>query len=159
MLVSIPESKVSKVNQRWIATVWVADELFDYLEPFLFSDHFKGKRMTTYEFAVLFEIIQKFSVDNIGKEFNISRFLDSYTYQLGGARRKKMKEWFIFYFNKLYQEGKIQEQVVFPLLSQSNPKRLIKVFDLDVTRLMEPFVIYEALEVSFFNTEIKILKA
>lgn len=156
MLVSIPESKVSKVNQRWIATVWVADELFDYLEPFLFSDHFKGKRMTTYEFAVLFEIIQKFSVDKIGKEFNISRFLDSYTYQLGGARRKKMKEWFIFYFNKLYQEGKIQEQVVFPLLSESNPKRLIKVFDLNLTRLIEPFVVYEALEVSFLNKKIKI---
>jgi hypothetical protein len=149
MLVRIPEASAKKVKNKWIAEVWIADELFDYFEPFLFTDHFKQKRMTTYEFSVLFEIIQNFSLPNLRKEFDIPRFLDSHPSKLNGTRKKKIKDWFISYIKKLQQEGKIQDQVVFPLLSISNPKRLIKISDLKPERLMEPFVIFEVLEVSF----------
>ena len=41
------------------------------------------------------------------------------------------------------------QQVVFPLLSMSNPDQLIKISDLNPERFMEPFVIFEVLEVSF----------
>jgi hypothetical protein len=149
MLVTIPESFAEKVQNRWIAEVWVADEFFNYFEPLAFTNYFKKKRMSTDEFFVLFEIIQKFSVPNLKKEFNIPRFLDSYPSKLNGTRKKKIKDWFLHYIKELQQEGKIQEQVLFPLLSKSNPKRLIKISDLNLERLMEPFIIFEVLQVSF----------
>lgn len=64
MLVTIPEAYANKVQNRWIAEVWVADEVFNYFEPFLFMDYFKQKKMTIDEFSVLFQIIQKFSITN-----------------------------------------------------------------------------------------------
>jgi len=149
MLVTIPEASAHKVQNQWIAEVWIADELFNYLEPFLFTDHFRQKKMTTDEFSVLFQIIQNFSVHNLRKEFDIPRFLDSHPSKLNGTRKKKIKDLFIRYIKILQQEGKIQEQVVFPLLSMPNPKRLIKISDLNAECLMEPFVIFEVLQVNF----------
>ena len=149
MLVTVPEASAQKVQNRWIAQVWIADELFNYLEPFLFTDYFKQKTLTTDEFSVLFHIIQNFSVHKLMKQFDIPRFLDSHDSKLNGTRKKKIKDLFIRYIKILQQEGKIQEQVVFPLLSMSNPKWLIKISDLKPERLMEPFVIFEVLEVSF----------
>ena len=143
MLVTIPE------ENQWIAEVWIADELFHYAEPFLFTDHFKQKKMTNDEFSVFFQIIQNFSVHNLRKEFDIPRFFDSHPSNLNGTRKKKIKDLFIRYIKILQQQRKIQEQVVFPLLSMSNPKRLIKISDLNPEPLMEPFVIFEVLEVSF----------
>jgi hypothetical protein len=105
--------------------------------------------MTTDEFSVLFQIIQNFSVHSLRKEFDIPRFLDSHSSKLNGTRKKKIKDLFIRYIKILQQEGKIQEQVVFPLLCMSNPNRLIQISDLNPERLMEPFVIFEVLEVSF----------
>jgi hypothetical protein len=149
MLVTIPEAYANKVQNQWIAEVWVADEVFNYFEPFLFMDHFKQKKMTIDEFSVLFHIIQKFCVTNLSKDFDIPRFFDSYPSKLNGTRKKKIKDFFIRYIKNLQQEGKIQEQVLFPLHSESNPKRLIKISDLNAERLMEPFVIFEVLQVSF----------
>jgi hypothetical protein len=138
MLVTIPEASVLKIQKQWIAEVWIADEIFNYLEPFIFTDHFKQTKMTTDEFSVLFQIIQKLSVSNIGKEFDIPRFFDSYPSKLNGTRKKNMKQRFLHYIKDLQQEGKIQEQVLFPLHSESNPKRLMKVFNLNLECLIQP---------------------
>ena len=146
MLVTIPEAYATKVQNQWIAEVWVADEIFNYFEPFLFTDYFKQNKMTVDEFSVLFHIIQKFSVTNLSKDFDIPR---SYPSKLNGTRKKKIKYLFLRYIKKLHQEGKIQEQVLFPLHSESNPKRLINISDLNPERLVEPFVIFEVLQVSF----------
>jgi len=105
--------------------------------------------MTTDEFLVLFQIIQNFSIANLRKGFDIPKFFDSYPSQLNGTRKKKIKDWFIHYIKKLHQEGKIEEQVMFPLLSESNLKRLTKISDLNSEHLMEPFIIFEITEVSF----------
>ena len=105
--------------------------------------------MSVDEFSVLFKIIQKFSVTNLRKDFDISRFFDSYPSKLNGTRKKKMKDLFLRYIKELQEEGKIQEQVLFPLQSESNPKRLINISDLNAERLMEPFAIFEILQVSF----------
>jgi hypothetical protein len=149
MLVAIPEAYATKVQNQWIAEVWVADEIFNYLEPFLFMDYFKRNKMTVDEFSVLFQIIQKFSVTNLMKDFDIPRFLDSYPSKLNGTRKKKIKDLFLRYIKNLQQEGKIQEQVLFPLYSESNPKRLINISDLNAKHLVEPFVIFEVLQVNF----------
>jgi len=146
MLVTIPEASAIKVQNQWIAEVWVADEIFNYFEPFLFTDYFRQNKMTVDEFSVLFPIIQKFSVTNLRKDFDIPIFYPS---KLNGTRKKKIKDFFLRYINNLQQEGKIQQQVLFPLQSESNPNRLINISDLKAERLAEPFVIFEVLLVSF----------
>nr|YP_001936327.1 hypothetical protein Heak293_Cp026 [Heterosigma akashiwo]ABV65933.1 conserved hypothetical protein [Heterosigma akashiwo] len=146
MLVTIPEASATKVQNQWIAEVWVANEIFNYFEPFLFTDYFKQNKMTVDEFSVLFHIIQRFSVNNLRKDFDILRFYPS---KLNGTRKKKIKDLFLRYIKKLQQEGKIQEQVLFPLQSESNPNRLINISDLNAQHLVEPFVIFEVLQVSF----------
>ena len=64
MLVTIPEASATKVQNQWMAEVWVADTIFNYFEPFLFSNYFKQNKMSVDEFSVLFQIIQNFSVTN-----------------------------------------------------------------------------------------------
>ncbi len=146
MLVTIPEAYATKLQNQWMAEVWVADEIFSYFEPFLFMDYFKQNKMSVDEFSVLFQIIQNFSVTNLRKDFDISKL---YTYKLNGTRKKKIKELFLRYIRNLQQEGKIQEQVLFPLQSESNPNRLINISDLNPERLVEPFVIFEVLQLNF----------
>lgn len=107
--------------------------------------------MTPYEFSVLFEIMQNFNVPHIRKEFDIPRFLDSQTSKLNGTRQKKIKDWFICYIKKLHEEGKIDDQVVFPLFSILHPKHQIKISDLTSEHLIQPFFIFEILEVTFVN--------
>jgi hypothetical protein len=88
MLVTIPEVFVYKSEQNiWLAEVWIAEELFDYFDLFIFPDFFKEK-LTIYEFQVLFEIVKIFSSSNTRKEFNIQEFLHSYPSTLNSKRKK-----------------------------------------------------------------------
>ena len=75
--------------------------------------------------------------------------MDSYPSKLNGTRKKKIKDLFLRYIKSLQQEGKIQEQVLFPLQSESNTKRLMKVSNLNRESLIEPFVIFEVLQLNF----------
>jgi hypothetical protein len=50
---------------------------------------FFNKKLTTDEFQVLFEIVQIFSSSSTRKEFNIQQFLDSYSSNINGTRKKK----------------------------------------------------------------------
>ena len=102
--------------------------------------------MSVDEFSVLFQIIQNFSVTNLRKDFDISKL---YTSKLNGTRKKKIKEFLLRYLRNLQEEGKIQEQVLFPLQSESNTNRLIYISDLNSERLVEPFVIFEVLQLNF----------
>ena len=145
MLVTIPEAYATKVQNQWMAEVWVADKIFNYIEPFLFIDYFKHK-MSVDEFSVLFQIIQNFSVTNLRKDFDISKLNTS---KLNGTRNKKIKEMFVRYLKNLQEEGKIQEQVLFPLQSQFNTNRLIYISELNPERLVEPFAIFEVLQLNF----------
>lgn len=146
MLVTIPEAYATKVQNQWMAEVWVADTIFNYFEPFLFSDYFKQNKMSVDEFSVLFHIIQNFSVTNLRKDFDISKL---HTSKLNGTRKKKIKEFLLRYLRNLQEEGKIQEQVLLPLQSESNTNRLIYISDLKPERLVEPFVIFEVLQLNF----------
>jgi hypothetical protein len=76
MLVTLPEVNVAKSQQNiWNVEIWIAEELFDYLHPFIFSDLFETK-LSSHQFQVLFEIIKVYSSNDIRKEFHISTFLD-----------------------------------------------------------------------------------
>ena len=60
MLVTVPEVSVYKSEQNILMVeIWIAEDLFDYLHPFLFSDVFQQK-LTKHQFQVLFEIIKCF---------------------------------------------------------------------------------------------------
>jgi hypothetical protein len=61
MLVTVPEVAVYKSEQNILMVeIWIAEELFNYLYPFLFSDIFQQK-LTKHQFQVLFEIIKTYS--------------------------------------------------------------------------------------------------
>lgn len=91
ILVTIPEAYVIKVQNQWMAEVWVADKVFNYFAPFLFSDYFKKNKMSADEFSGLFQIIQNLSVTNLRKDFDISE-LD--TSKLMVHERKRLKNCF-----------------------------------------------------------------
>ena len=62
MLVTLPEVSVYKPEQNILMVeIWIAEELFNYLHPFLFSDIFQQK-LNKYQFQVLFEIIKTYSL-------------------------------------------------------------------------------------------------
>ena len=78
MLVTVPEVSVHKSEQNILMVeIWIAEDLFDYLHPFLFSDVFQQK-LTKHQFQVLFEIIKTYSSIHLRKEFNITQFLNNY---------------------------------------------------------------------------------
>ena len=112
MLVTIPEVFVYKSEQNiLIVEIWIAEDLFDYLHPFLFYDLFRQK-LNKHQFQVLFDIIQTYSSNDIIKEFNISQFLDNYTSVLSNQQKKQIQEYFIHYLKVLHQEGKLQDKVL-----------------------------------------------
>ena len=112
MLVTIPEVFVYKSEQNILMVeIWIAEELFNYLHPFLFSDIFKQK-LTKHQFQVLFEIIKTYSSIHLRKEFNIKQFLDNYPSVLSNQHKRQIQEYFIQYLKVLHQEGKLQDKVL-----------------------------------------------
>ena len=102
-IVTIPEVNLFKTSdQSWLAEIWMAEELFTYLHPFLFNDFFQDK-LTKYQFQVLFEIVKICSSRNIRKEFNIQEFLDSYFSSLNNKRQETIKEYFAYYIKVLHE--------------------------------------------------------
>ncbi len=112
MIVTIPKFRVYKSKQNiWLVDLWIAEELFHYLYPFIFSDFF-NKKLPMDEFQVLFEIVKIFSSSNIRKEFNIQEFLHSYPSTLNSKRKKTIKEYFIRYIKVLHEQQKLQNQAL-----------------------------------------------
>lgn len=126
MLVTIPEVLVFKSEQNILMVdIWIAEELFDYLYPFLFSDLFQQK-LNNHQFQVLFEVIKTFSSKDIRKEFNIQAFIDNYPASLNNKQKKQIKESFIHYLKILQYESKLRTQVID--LSSNN---ILHINDLD----------------------------
>ena len=144
MLVTIPESRVYKSKQNiWLVDLWIAEELFDYLHLFIFTDFF-NKKLTMDEFQVLFQIVKVFSSSNIRKEFNIQQFLENYPSNLNSKRKKIIKEYFIRYIKVLYEQQKLQDQA---LLLPSN--QTCNINQLNYTQLKQKLIIFESIDVIF----------
>jgi hypothetical protein len=121
--------------------IWIADELFDYLHPFLFNDFFQQK-LTKHQFQVLFEIIKNHSSIHLRKEFNITQFLDNYPSVLSNQHKRQIQEYFIHYLKILHQEGKLQDKV---LDLSSN-----KVFQItDLNSYHSQIAVFENIKVQF----------
>ena len=115
--------------------IWLAEDLFDYLHPFLFSDLFQQK-LTKHQFQVLFEIIKTYSSLHIRKEFNIAQFLENYPSVLSNQHKTQIQEYFTHYLKLLYQEGKLQDKVldlssnkVFQIIDLKSSHSRIAVFE------------------------------
>jgi len=136
MLITIPEVSVYKSEQNILMVeIWIAEKLFNYLHPFLFSDIFQQK-LTRQQFQVLFEIIKTYSSIDLRKEFNITQFLDNYPSVLSNQHKRQIKEYFIQYLKVLYQEGKFQDKVldlssnkVLPITNLNSSYSQIAVFE------------------------------
>ena len=144
MVVTIPEVFVYKSKQNiWLAEIWISEELFHYFHPFIFPDFFKEK-LNMDEFQVLFEIVKIFSSNSTRKEFNVQQFLDSYSSNINGKRKKEIKECFIGYIKILYEQQKIKNQV---LLLPSN--KTCNINQLNYIHLSKTLIIFESIDVSF----------
>lgn len=112
MLVTLPEVLVYKSEQNnLMVEIWIAEKLFNYLHPFLFSDIFQQK-LNKHQFQVLFEIIRTYSSIHLRKEFNITQFLHNYPSVLSNQQKKQIQEYFIQYLKLLHQEGKLQDKIL-----------------------------------------------
>lgn len=142
MLVTVPEVSVHKSQQNILMVeIWIAEELFDYLHPFLFSDVFRQK-LTKQQFQVLFEIIKTYSSINIRKEFNITQFLDNYPSVLSNQHKRQIKEYFIQYLKILYQEGKLHDKVL-----DLSSNKVLQIKDLNSSYLQ--IAVFENINVKF----------
>ena len=142
MLVTIPEVFVTKSEQNiWNVEIWIAEELFDYLHPFLFQDFF-SKKLTKDQFQVLFEIIKVYSSSDIRKEFHIQHFLDNYPSILNGKQKKQMKEYFIHYLQVLNQQQKLQDKVI-----DLSSNKILDIYDLNTSHLN--IAVFESLDIKF----------
>lgn len=143
MLVTVPEVFVYKSKQNiLIVEIWIAQELFDYLHPFLFNDFFKQK-LNKHQFQVLFEIIKNYTSIDLRKEFNITQFLDNYPSVLSNQDKRQIQEYFIHYLKILYQEGKLQDKVL-DLLSN----KVLHINDLNSSH--SQIAVFENIKVKFF---------
>jgi hypothetical protein len=142
MLVTVPEVSVSKSEENILmVNIWIADELFDYLHPFLFDDFFQQK-LTKHEFQVLFEIIKIYSSIDIRKEFNIQRFIENYPTSLNNKQKKQIKEFFIHYLKILHQEGKIQDKVL-----DLSSNKILHINDLNLSH--SEIAVFENIKIKF----------
>nr|ULD16200.1 hypothetical protein [Cylindrotheca closterium] len=142
MLVTIPEVCVYKSKQNILMIeIWIAENLFDYLHPFLFSDMFK-KNLNKQQFQVLFEIIKTYSSTDIRKEFNISKFLENYPSILSNQHKRQIKEYFIQYLEILYQEGKLQDKFI-----DLSSNKILDITELNSSYLQ--IAVFESFNVKF----------
>ena len=142
MLVTIPDVYVSKSEQNiWNVEIWIAEELFDYLHPFLLTNIFQTK-LTRDQFQVLFEVIQVYSSTDIRKEFHFSTFLDNYPSVINGKRKKKMKEYFIHYLQLLNQQHKLRDKVI-----DLSSNKSFNIHDLNTSHLN--IAVFESIDIKF----------
>jgi hypothetical protein len=141
MLVTVPDVNVTKPKKHWNVEIWIAEELFDYFHPFIFSDLFQTN-LSTYQFQVLFEIIKTYSSIDLRKEFHIDQFLDSYPSQLSNQQKRQIKEYFIHYIKIFYQEGKLQDK----LLDLSS-NTILQIKDLNLSH--SKIAVFETIHVKF----------
>ena len=142
MLVTVPEVFVTKSQQNiWNVEIWIAEELFDYLHPFLFQDFFSTK-LTKDQFQVLFEVIKIYSSTDTRKEFHISTFLDNYPSALSSQRKKKIKEYFIHYLQLLNQQHKLHDKVL-----DLSSNKILNIHDLNTSHLS--IAGFESIDIQF----------
>jgi len=142
MLVTLPEVSVYKSEQNILMVeIWIAEELFNYLHPFLFSDIFQQK-LTKHQFQVLFEIIKTYSSIHLRKEFNITQFLDNYPSVLNNQHKRQVREYFIQYLKVLQQEGKLQDKVL-----DLSSNKVLRITDLNSS--FSQIAVFENINVQF----------
>lgn len=142
MLVTVPEVSVYKSEQNILMVeIWIAEELFHYLHPFLFSDLFQQK-LTKHQFQVLFEIIKTYSSTHLRKEFNITQFLDNYPSVLSNQHKRQIKEHFIQYLKVFHKEGKLQDKVL-----DLSSNKVFQITDLNSSH--SQIAVFENIKVQF----------
>ena len=142
MLVTVPEVSVYKLEQNILMVeIWIAEDLFDYLHPFLFSDVFQQK-LTKHQFQVLFEIIKTYSSIHLRKEFNVTQFLNNYQSVLSNQHKRQIQEYFIHYLKILHREGKLQDKVL-----DLSSNKVFQITDLNLSH--SQIAVFESIKVKF----------
>lgn len=142
MLVTVPEVSVYKSEQNILMVdIWLAEDLFDYLHPFLFSDVFQQK-LNKHQFQVLFEIIKTYSSVHLRKEFNTAQFLENYPSVLSNQHKTQIQEYFTHYIKILQQEGKLQDKFL-----DLSSNKVLQITDLNSSH--SQIAVFENIKVKF----------
>jgi hypothetical protein len=142
MLVTIPEVFILKSEQNiWTVEIWIAEDLFDYLHPYLLPDFF-DRKLAQNKFKVAFEIFKVYASNDIRKEFHIQEFLDNYPSILSNKQKKQIKEYFIYYLRLLKQQQKLQDQFL-----DLSSNQLLDIDDLNISHLK--IAVFENLNIKF----------
>lgn len=144
-LVTVPEVQLFKNNQKaWVAEIWLAEELFHYLHPFMFEDLFKNK-LTKDQFQAQLTFLLAFSVLAIEKVFDVEEFFN--LINLRNNQLIKIKKNIIQLLNELAENNIIQNTVEIVLKSGKKKDQLIRNLTLsDITRRIKYLKFYEILK-------------
>lgn len=145
-LISIPEVNLEKGKQNsWIAKIWIAEDLFSYLYPFVFPD-ILTRKLKKYEMEVQFKIIQVFASVSITKTFYIRDFLNNYTSTLNNKQKTQIKKYFI----QLIQTLKEADLITSDYMILSNGK-LSPTDQLTPFNISEGFTVQEHIFLDHWN--------
>ena len=105
MLVTLPEVNVTKSEQNiWNVEIWVTEELFDYLHPFIFSDLFETN-LSSHQFQVLLvNHYKKLRREAITKDVN--KVMRVVSKQLTGQPNVTSHSFRIGYITQLWKDSK-----------------------------------------------------
>jgi hypothetical protein len=137
-LVTIPQVTLEKGKQNsWFAEVWIAEDLFYYVHPFVLPDLFQTK-LTKHQFQVQFYIIQTFSSVGIQKTFYLKKFLQAYPSTLTNQEKAKIKRYFIKVI-KMFEE----HQLIKPSYQVILKDKSYHVEKLTPNKISEAFTVFE----------------
>ena len=138
-LASVPKVQVYKLNKKWVAKIWIVDELYSYDYPFSFPiRELLKSSLNKHQLSSLVYVINTLSSESIEKNFDIKSYINSYNYSNSDSR--KVKKYVIQYIHFLYNHGIIDGK-----LYVVKEKKQYSVKQLTTRNISEGFIVYELL--------------
>lgn len=101
-------SSVYKKSNRWFVKIYINEDLYQHVYPFLFSRSFRNYDNRT-DCVLKLELIRSISVKSTKKVFYLSQFMEQL--KLSGRRIVNVKQDLIFLIKEIVQQGIIQSRL------------------------------------------------
>ena len=126
--VMFPLVKLRKESRSWILKIAIAEQLYSYTYPFVFSDSLVYFQ-TKYDLIVKLEIIQVFSTNSLEKKFMVENFIN----QFRKNDRTQIKKLIINLLDEL-KNSKLIESNFNIVLKKGSSKRVENLTPLLITQ-------------------------
>lgn len=108
-LITIPNITLKKESKYWVASLWVLDDLFIHLHPFMLPGLLQD-RLTKLQLEVQAFIIKNFGCRGVKKTFRIEEFLENRTSKLNSNTKKRLKIYFLELLQNFEKENLIESR-------------------------------------------------